>query len=550
MKTMNLTVTKLNRVTMLVAVVVMAFGLIPQASAQKYSHRPKPSRFTQQGSTNAAATAVFNGGRDLIDDAQWVKAEQAFAQYISQYPQEKNLDAALYWMAYAQSKLRKYNQSKETLQRLLNTYEKTTWREDAELLLAQLPGAVTVKVDPTTVTVEPVIVAVPPVAPVAVVVQNPVEVQARAAEVQARMAEAQERAQERVKAAQDRMAEKMAQAQEKFKDKDWKFSDFDWDNYTNFDFNYDFNYDFGGLKPGQSKAGDDPNEFKIVVLQALCQSDPQRCVSVASDWLKPNSGTSVGMRSAALKFLAQYGGKAALPTILSVAQNPTEDIKVRARAISLLGQSNDDSVLPVLRDLALNSPQTELVEPAVYALGQHNSPQALSILADVAASSRPVPLRRAVIRSIASRPGEPSVDALFKIYDSTQDLDIRKSVISGFGNRKSERAGAKLLEIARSSENIDLRKAAINAIARRGGENAVDVLMNLYDSEKSEDLKDAIMNSFGQLQDKRVTDKLISIARNPQTPIERRRRVVMLLSNGNRSKDPDVIKYFEELLRQ
>src|SRR5262245_54969589 len=107
MKTMNLTVTKLNRVTMFAAVVVMAFGLIPQAAAQKYSHRPKPNRFSQQGSANAAATAVFNGGRDLIDDAQWIKAEQAFAQYISQYPQETNLDAAMYWMAYAQSKLRK-----------------------------------------------------------------------------------------------------------------------------------------------------------------------------------------------------------------------------------------------------------------------------------------------------------------------------------------------------------------------------------------------------------------------------------------------------------
>jgi HEAT repeat protein len=535
---------------MFVAVVVMAFGLIPQAAAQKYSHRPKPNRFAQQGSTNAAATAVFNGGRDLIDDAQWIKAEAAFAQYISQYPQEKNLDAALYWMAYAQSKLRKYNQSKDTLQKLLKTYEKTTWREDAELLLAQLPGAVAVKVDPTTVTVEPVVVSVPPIAPVAVVVQNPVEVQARAAEVQERMAEAQARAQERVKASQDRMAQKMAEAQEKFKDKEWKFNDFDWDSYTNFDFKYDFNYDFGNLKPGQSKAGDDPNEFKIVVLQALCQSDPQRCVSVASDWLKPNSGTSVGMRSAALKFLAQYGGKGSLPTILSVAQNPAEDIKVRQRAISLLGQSDDDSVLPVLRELAVNSQQTELVEPAVYALGQHSSPQALSILADVALSSRPIPLRKAVIRSIASRPGEPAVDALFKIYGSSQDLEIRKSVVYGFGNRKSERAAAKLVEIAGSNEPVEIRKEAVRSISRRGGESAVDTLMRLYDAEKNEEMKDAIMNALGNLQDKRVTDKLLAIARNPQTPIERRRRVVMLLSNGNRSKDPDVIKYFEELLRQ
>ena len=114
--------------------------------------------------------------------------------------------------------------------------------------------------------------------------------------------------------------------------------------------------------------------------------------------------------------------------------------------------------------------------------------------------------------------------------------------------RKSERAGAKLLEIANTSDNIELRKEAIRGIARRGGETAVDTLMRLYDSEKNEELKDTIMNSFGYLNDKRVTNKLLEIAKNPQTPLERRRRVVMLLSS--RGKDPDVIAYLEQLLRQ
>ena len=142
---MKLNVTKLNRILALAiatAFTIIAGGLSQTAAAQKYSHRPRPNRFAQQGSTNAAATTVFNGGRDLIDDAQWTKAEEAFAQYISKYPQEKNIDAALYWMAYAQAKLRKFNQSKDTIQKLLKTYEKTIWKEDAELLLAQLPTPV------------------------------------------------------------------------------------------------------------------------------------------------------------------------------------------------------------------------------------------------------------------------------------------------------------------------------------------------------------------------------------------------------------------------
>jgi hypothetical protein len=40
--------------------------------------------------------------------------------------------------------------------------------------------------------------------------------------------------------------------------------------------------------------------------------------------------------------------------------------------------------------------------------------------------------------------------------------------------------------------------------------------------------------------------KLIEIARNPQTPIERRKRAIGALS---RSKDPEVLKFLEDLLK-
>jgi HEAT repeat protein len=536
---MNYNVTKLNRINKMFAIafVLIATGLINQAFAQQYSHRPKAAAFTQQGSTNAAANTTFNTGRDLIDDAQWARAEQKFAQYVAAYPQEKNLDAALYWMAYAQSKLKKFNQSKDTIEKLLKTYQKTIWKEDAELLLAQLPTAIAVKVDPVivdinnAVAIAPVAVAAPAIAVTVAPPQDPI----RTLEMQERIAEAQARSIERTREAQERMQERVKAAQDRAKAVSL----------------YGVGVGNGmgiGVGIGDDDASDDdPCEFKIVVLQALIESDPQRGIAVASDWVKPGSAQTPTCRRAAVRLLGRHGGKAALPTILGVAQNET-DLKVKTTAISLLGSSNDDSVLGALRDFALNSPQPEVGEAALYALSQHNSPQALNSLADIALTTKPIALRKTAIRSISNRPGEPAVDALFKIYDSTQDLEIRKSVVSGFGNRKSERAGAKLSEIARGSDNVELRKAAISAIARRGGETAVDTLMNLYDSEKNEEVKDAIMNTFGQLREKRVTDKLIAIARNPQTPLERRRRVIMLLSN--RGKDADVIKYLEELLRQ
>jgi len=555
---------KNNRINIMLflAVVLLAATAV---SAQQFSIRPKASRFAPQGN-NAAANSVFASARDLIDDAQWARAEQKFGQYISAYPNEKNLDAAMYWVAYSQYKLRKFQQSKETITHLLQKYQQSPWKEDAELLLAQLPGGVTVQVDPVTVTVEPVVVTpvalpgsaapltvVTPTASVAIAQQPatpappaPVAIDLQSPEMQQRIAEAQERqreAQDRVREAQERMQERMVDAQERLKEK------------LKFDFKYDIDLGMGigsgagmGVGVGMGKeSDDDPCEIKIVALQALFEADPQRGMAIANDWLKPNSTQTVTCKRAALTLLARHGGKSVTPTILSIAQSET-DLKIKTRAIALLGSSNDESVVGALRDFALNSTQNEVVEAALYGLSQHNSPQALSALADIALSNKAVNVRKAAIRAIAQRPGEPAVDALFRIYDSGQDVEMRKSVISGFGNRKSERAGAKLVEIATSSDNIEFRKEAIRGIARRGGAGVVDILMRLYDSEKNEEMKDSILNSFSYVNDTRVTQKLISIAENPQTPPERRRRVIGMLAG--RGKDPAVIAFFEKLVRQ
>ena len=49
-----------------------------------------------------------------------------------------------------------------------------------------------------------------------------------------------------------------------------------------------------------------------------------------------------------------------------------------------------------------------------------------------------------------------------------------------------------------------------------------------------------------RMEDQRVIRKLIEIARSPQAPMDRRKRAIGWLS---RSKDPEVLKFLEELLK-
>lgn len=526
----------LTPTTAITRMLLVSFVLFAIASIAPGQQRPGSASASSNHSAQSDAATVFRSARDSITDGNWALAQEKFSEYVASYPNEKNIEAALYWLAYTQQKLNKYDQCRLTIDRLLAKYPNTTWKEDARLLLAQMPATSVVAyedlmsslnaravVGTAQIDESPAIYTLAPATPVADTLQPPQGVQGIT-------------------------PEPVIVGFDSFNDDD--------DN-------------------------NDPCEFKIVVLQALFQTDLQRGIMAATEWLKPGSTQTVRCKGAALTLLGRHGGKTVTPVILSFARSEP-DLKLRARAISALGASNEDSVVDALREFALNSQDQQIVEASLYALSRHTGERAITVLSDIAISGKMVPVRKMAIANISIRPGEPAVDTLFRIYDADQSIEIRKAVISGFANRKSERAGTRLFEIARSSDNIELRKAALGAISRRGGDKSIEFLLSLYDTEKNEELKDQIMNALGygttfyvgnfvdagagagagfgsgqgvgfataassRLGDQRVVRKLIEIARNPQAPMERRKRAIGWLS---RSKDPEVLKFLEELLKQ
>jgi hypothetical protein len=530
---------QLSRTTLILSLVILLTAIAGPVAGQQ--RRAAPNAFTPQ-SSNESATAVFRAARDLITDGEWARAQDKFSEYVNKYPNEKNLDAALYWLAYSQHKLARYDQCRDTVNRLFEKYQNSTWLDDARLLLAQIPGAIPSAPIATMQAADELVTAARAVSPVALARPDVTMVYTPGAPF--------------TTLSTTPVPGQIA---------------------GNATLAYMDNLGIGG-----SENDDDPCEFKIVVLQALFQTDVQRGIIAATDWLKPGSTQTVRCKSAALTLLGRHGGKSATPVILGLARSET-DVKLRARAISTLGASNDDSVIDPLREFALNSTDNEIVEASLYALSRHTNDRVVGVLADIATSGKTTGQRKMAIASIASRAGDPAVDALFRIYDADQSVEIRKAVISGFANRRSERAGEKLFEIARSSDNIELRKAAISNLPRRGGDKAVDFLISLYDTEKNEELKDQILNSFASganfyvgvqrggavaaqggtltygpsvvqnasntrspVAEKKVVRKLIDIAKNPQESMPRRKRAIGWLS---RSNDPDVQRFLEDLLK-
>ncbi|HVI70701.1 MAG TPA: tetratricopeptide repeat protein, partial [Pyrinomonadaceae bacterium] len=254
--------------------------LLLAASVAAGQQRPGSASASSNRSTQQSdATTVFRSARDLITDGDWARAQQKFSEYVEAYPNEKNTEAALYWLAYTQQKLAKYDQCRTTIERLLEKYPNTTWKEDARLLMAQLPSTPAIAYQDATTVVR--------------------AQAARAAELDAASAYSTY-----TPMAPVALAPVPGQV---------------------------IGEGVGvGVGPGPavwtaepptSDDTDDPCEFKIVVLQALFQTDVQRGIMAATDWLKPGSTQTVRCKGAALTLLGRNGGKAVTPVILGVARN-------------------------------------------------------------------------------------------------------------------------------------------------------------------------------------------------------------------------------------
>src|SRR2546421_4079229 len=424
------------------AALALAFAVAPaRADAQS---RELLNRLVQSSGDNDAATRALDQARSMIDMQKWSQAASAFDKFVAQYPSDKSVDAALYWLAYAYNKQNNLQGAYDALTRLLQNYPRSNWAGDAKGLRYEVLSKLGRPIDP-------------------------------------------------------------------------------------------------------DEAGCNDADLKILALKALCENDKANCSARVSEVLRSDSPCSQRVKEAAVILLGRYGGNEAVPVLIQMSRNEP-DVKLRERAIRTLGDTNDERALDVLREIAM-SPTYEDESPtdsAIHALAGHENPRAVQILGEVAMSGRNLRARTHAIELMSRRRGDNVVDELLRLYDAVPEVQVKKYVLAGFAMRKDPRALAKLAEVARSAGELELRRQAIRSIASRGEDGTLNLLLPLYDSERDNDLKNGLLEAFGQYQDQRAYQKLEQVVRNPAEPIERRKTAISMLS---RSKDPQVLKFLEDMLK-
>src|ERR1044071_9897346 len=121
---------------LLLAVAIVCAVCAQATYAQDIS---KLERFVQ-AKGNTASMQLFREGRAFIEAQNWQSAAEKFNDFITGYPKDKDLDAALYWYGYALQKQDRKEEAKVALVRLINRFPNSSWRDEAQALLVLVGG--------------------------------------------------------------------------------------------------------------------------------------------------------------------------------------------------------------------------------------------------------------------------------------------------------------------------------------------------------------------------------------------------------------------------
>jgi HEAT repeat protein len=461
----------------------------------------KLNRFVQTSQSTAPSMKMFREGRDLIEAQDWQKASAKFNSFISEFPKDKDLDAALYWYAYALQKQGKKDEAAEPLMRLIKNFPNSSWRREAQTMLVVLG-----RTD---------------------AVNNALD--------------------------NDNCEVKVLALQSLF--------EADEDRAINFvgDVLKSNRTDCPTLKAAAvsllgSHGG--PRSVPILLDIARNQTDLKLRLTAIRRLGEQESDTVTDelarlydadktkeVRMQILRAFAETHNAKAEAKLIDIARNG-DDPAFRQMAIRHLGEQNGDASLNELIRIFDADRTPEIRSQILRALAERDDAKAQAKLLDIARRGETPELRVEAIRRLAER-GNESIDELLSLYTSENDPAIKQGLIRAYAEINDPRAVVKLFDIARHDGSIELRAYAIRRLGEQHDSQVVPQLISLYDAETNLDLKASLIRTLGESGDVTAIRKLISIARSDQS-VDLRKLAVRVLGE---SRNPEALKFLEDLLK-
>jgi hypothetical protein len=186
------------------------------------------------------------------------------------------------------------------------------------------------------------------------------------------------------------------------------------------------------------------------------------------------------------------------------------DMNQRIEALARLMVTDAPKVIPILKTIALESPDVKEGRRALIVLAQSDRPEARDTVVDVAKSG-PEPIRVQAVRALGRLNGPAIVDDLMQVYAATGNESVKYEVVSSLAERDAAPA---LYKIVLSEKDRRLRDVAIVNLGEAGGRTQ---LTTMYAKAAADAKRPIIVGLFNAKAD----EELIRIADQEKDPAAR-----------------------------
>ncbi len=395
-----------------------------------------------QSMQNDAAAKAFVQGRDQINEGKWATAASTFGKYVADYPADKNVDAALYWLAYAYEKQKKYGDADTALAKLIKEHTKSAWKNDAE----KLRLLVRAKLDPGSLYNS----ANSPNS-----LYDPQAAQRPDADCELKVVALQALCQA------DRGARCSTHVNDALRSN------------TTCLVLKEAAITYLGRYGGQDAlpaliqmARTEPNEkLRMRAIAALGRTGDERALDVLRELAMSPVYENESPTDSAIHALAGFENPRAAGILADVIING-KNIEARTHGVQLLSQRRGDDVVDQLFRIYDAASEIEIKKYVLAGLGNRKDPRAIAKLIEIARSSPNMELRKQAIHSIPNRNDEQDLDVLIPLYDSEREAELKDHILDAIGHYQNQRAYQKLMQVVKSSEPFERKKKAMQMLSR------------------------------------------------------------------------------------
>jgi HEAT repeat protein len=452
----------------------------------------RSDRQLRSSATEIQADSVYKAAHEALNDGNYRNAANLFQRVVERYPGTRRASDALYYRAFALSKITRTSDLQTaltTLERLHTDYASAYERLDASTLRIQICGELAKRGDESCAR-EVVTQANPP----------------------ARTSTPSSASTPTRTSTQSRPSTESPPAST-------------------------------SQSLGCPREGDE-NDDRIIALNALMQMNAEAALPVLERVLARRDNC-IALRKQATFLVSQKRSDRAAEILINTARNDPSS-EVREQAVFWLGQVNQERAVEVLSEIVEKSNDVELQKKAVFSLTQVNGDRGQQILRDVAQNERAAKsVREDAIFWLGQRRSTRNAEFLRALYNRLTDRDLKEKIIFSLSQQGTEENFRWTLDIATNErEATEMRKQAL-FWAGQNRNFSVAEISTLYGRLRDREMKEQVIFVLSQRRESTAVDKLMDIAKN-DSDRELRSKAIFWLGQ---SRDPRVPKFLEEIIR-